>query len=179
MRRVCWLIMVLVCLGVSSACAESSSTAGIDIIILLDCTNSLENENANDAQRMRLDASVMLINMCDFLDSHVAVVPYTWEAYKTMEATGGYGWSEWRDVSDRGVRKELCDNLMRLSTRSGNTDVSPAFAEAERLIAERGDSENNTLVLVLTDGETYAPKEKTVAKANDYVKRAPMCTAFS
>ena len=60
---------------------DTSSTSGIDVVIVLDMTNSMRSLKngkpaGNDIYAYRIDATAMLIGMLDMGGSRVAIVPF-------------------------------------------------------------------------------------------------------
>lgn len=143
--------------------AESAdeTNPGLDVIILLDISFSMfpgkDGTTPHDPEAMCLDASAMLINMCDAQYSRVAVVPFTNQIPETSN-----WWNRWVDVSDANYRRALCDelyckNMMDLPERgwhNGVTDHRVPLKAAKELIENREpDQKNPVLVVMIGDSD--------------------------
>ena len=52
---------------------DQAAAQGVDLVIVLDMTNSMDNYEMNDVHNYRFDAAAMLIGMLDMDGSRVAV----------------------------------------------------------------------------------------------------------
>ena len=142
--------------------AESAeeTNPGLDVIILLDISFSMFQGLSNtphDPEAMCLDASAMLIHMCDAQYSRVAVVPFT-----NRIPENSNWWNRWVDVSDANYRRALCDelyckNMMDLPQggwHNGMTDHRVPLKAAKALIENREpDQKNPVLVVMIGDSD--------------------------
>ena len=156
------LTMLLSCVpaAVSTAAAAGNEyKPGLDIIILIDISNSNFSElddykdSCYDRNVMCLDAAAMLINMCDAEYSRVAVVPFNDEVPDSQ-------WFDcWVDVSIPANRQALCNELYCDHMLSyddykwhvGDSKHSVALEHAYSLMTEKKQTNNPVLIVVLGD----------------------------
>lgn len=139
-----------------SALAEGKKQLGMDIIILLDCTGSLEKEKtATDPQRNRLDAAVMLVNLAD-QHSSVTVVPFTDDEKIYTSGDRKTWWNQEFQMSDNDQRRTLCEYLLGVTTyRSihNGTDLSVGLKYVRENILSKRNKDRRTMLIILSDGK--------------------------
>ena len=132
--------------------SDTSSTSGIDVVIVLDNTKSMRmNENnGNDTRYYRLDAAAMLIGMLDMDGSRVAVVPFGGEPYDGDDAIIGL-----TSVDNKENRTELINYIYGFKSKDLETDTNlgSALLYAMQILEERDDKQNAPMILLLTDGQ--------------------------
>ena len=94
--------------------ASAEVQTGIDLVILLDSSKSMSDSayGRRDGEYKRLDAAVMMINMCDNAQSRVAVVPFT----DHIDASAP--WSQMVDISDVHARAQFHEIAIQLTNLS-------------------------------------------------------------
>lgn len=134
--------------------ASAEVQPGIDLVILLDSSKSMSDAGYGqyDKEYKRLDAAVLMINMCDSSQSRVAVVPFT------NQVSYDSPWCEMIDISSMRERESLCNAVINCKTfdsTGGMTAFANALSEAERLLTARQNegSTNLPVVLLLSDGK--------------------------
>ena len=141
----------------STALADSAS-AGVDIVLLIDNSNSMKDKNLdeNDPDGYRFDAAAMIVAMCNMDGSRVAVLPF---ANTTTSDT-------LTDISTPTKRENKIKAINDLSVTGtkGGTDYGEALYKAYQLLASRTDTSNQPMIILLTDGQ-IAPLEDTNPRA--------------
>ena len=127
---------------------DQAAAQGVDLVIVLDMTNSMDNYEMNDVHNYRFDAAAMLIGMLDMNGSRVAVVPFANEPLPQYEES----LMKWTDVSDSVERSNIVGIIYNMETR-GDTNSGTALMKANQLLDNRGESKNDPMIVLLTDGE--------------------------
>lgn len=167
------IVFAMVCLILTTmtfvVAASAEVQTGIDLVILLDSSKSMSDSayGRRDGEYKRLDAAVMMINMCDNAQSRVAVVPFT------DHINANAPWSQMVDISDVHARAQFCDQVINCATfasTSGTTSFAEALGKAYELLNSRQQegSTNKPVVLLLSDGvnEKSGDQSKAVSIAD-------------
>lgn len=122
---------------------DSAATSGIDVVIVLDMTNSMKT---NDKFNYRLDAAAMLVSMLDMDNSRVAVIPYARQPIeeKIIPLTS---------VADKNTRDMLIQKIYDMGELQANTNYGTALMCANQMLIERGETTNQAIILFVTDGQ--------------------------
>lgn len=149
----CVLLICLVGTVEADTMADTSATSGIDVVIVLDMTASMDGSNnpeartKNDEYNYRLDAAAMLISMLDMDSSRVAVVPFAWEPFEDqiIDLTA---------VPDSTSRNQLVQQVYALKEygTKPNTNIGAALMRANQILQQRNDAGNEPMIMLLTDG---------------------------
>lgn len=166
------LVMALACAG--NALAQDGAQGGasapaLDLVLLIDRSNSMTTGDTNDPDGYRYDAAEMIVAMCGTDGSRVAVLPFA-------QTTGT---DTLTDVSTptRRTAKIRAINGLKGETKGG-TDYGEALYRAYELLSRRGETDNQPMIILLTDGEN---KPNGTAKAywafdpdsGDFTRTAP------
>ena len=128
---------------------SASDTFGVDVVVVLDMTSSMDNrDNNNDPEGYRLDATAMLVGMLDMEGSRIAVVPFA--AYPFEESDGAQPLTV---VNDSAVRKAMLTTLYSHKETKGNTNIGAALMKANQILLEREDKTNRPMIVLMTDGK--------------------------
>ena len=158
MKRILASILALI-LVLSSvltiACADAvrddSAAFGVDMVIVLDMTNSMKKPNdpnsGNDIYNFRKDATAMLIGMLDMDRSRVAIVPFAGSPMEAREMKV----SELRTVSDQETRDKLLDAIYSMGNKP-RTNIGAALMKANQILDSREDKTNLPAIILMTDG---------------------------
>ncbi len=121
---------------------DSAATSGIDVVIVLDMTNSMK---VNDKSNYRLDAAAMLVSMLDMNSSRVAVIPYARQPIeeKIIPLTA---------VADKNTRDMLIQKIYDMGELQAHTNYGTALMYANQMLLERGETSNQAMILFVTDG---------------------------
>ena len=143
--------MMLICAGsIVCAAAETAESNSVDIVILLDMSNSMDGTSGagrgNDPAGYRIDAAEMIVAMADS-HSRVAVVPF---AGTLIEADDRFV-----DLSSSDKRLAEMQKLegLRTGKTKGQTDISNALCTGLNLLHQYGGT-NRPMIILLTDGQT-------------------------
>ena len=158
MKRILASILVFILmlgsiLGAASADAvrDDSAAFGVDMVIVLDMTNSMQQPNdakkGNDIYGFRKDATAMLIGMLDMDRSRVAIVAF---AGSPMEAKD-INLSELRTVSDQESRDKLLAAIYSIGNKP-RTNLGAALMKANQILDSREDKTNLPAIILMTDG---------------------------
>ena len=169
-----WLCLLLVfCFAVSGMsfsiadqAQDEAAVHGVDAVIVLDMTKSMTEQNSkagNDEYGYRLDATAMLIGMLDMNGSRVAIVPF---AGTPSEVKGWNELNEWTEINDLKSRNELINKIRKGSTTRPNTNIGAALMRANQILADRDDTSNQPMIVLLTDGENAIAEGENAARAN-------------
>lgn len=170
-RKILTAYMLTLCLllgCVSFAAAEQmqdeAAVHGVDAVVVLDMTNSMRTETdgklrGNDIYGYRMDATAMLIGMLDMNGSRVAIVPF---AGTPLEVTG------LTSVDTLHDRRLLINKINRNSRTLANTNIGAALMRANQILAERDDTKNQPMIVLLTDGENTIGKDVSARVAPSY-----------
>ena len=92
---------------------DTSATSGIDVVIVLDMTNSMRKENnrGNDPFGYRIDVTAMLIGMLDMEGSRVAIVPFAGKVMDDIMI------KDLTDVSTTESRRDLINHIYEKSCK--------------------------------------------------------------
>lgn len=159
--------------------ASAEVQTGIDLVILLDSSYSMsgyKGSTARDPLYKRLDAAVMMINMCDSTQSRVAVVPFSDHIFgEGSGESDTYQWHQIIDISDASTRSAFCDRVISretFSASSENTYFAGALAKAEELLLARQQegSTNKPVVLLLTDGVNTSTDQEASLEIAERIK---------
>lgn len=140
---------------------DTSTTTGIDVVVVLDMTNSMKENPGNDPFNYRVDATAMLIGMLDMDGSRVAVVPFADAPGKPVAIT------DFTDVSSSQKRKDLIDKIYKNYPDKirPNTNIGAALMKANQMLLTRADQSNRSMIVLMTDGQNAInPKEKVLVK---------------
>ena len=151
---------------------DQAAAYGVDLVIVLDMTGSMDESNqgkrGNDIHKYRFDAAAMLIGMLDMNGSRVAVVPfaqaplYQYESLMTLT-----------DVTSEETRKRIVETIYGMKV-SGATNIGTALMKANMILNQRGDSKNEPMIILLTDGQNDMRIDgKEPSKVEREVKIAP------
>lgn len=157
------LVMLLSCLSVSAAFADTAKTSGVDIVIVLDQSNSMRQDDnpnnaaSNDFQGYRFDAAQMLVAMAESKESRVAVVPFNRGVLTGFADTG------FVDINNLNSRNTKINSIGKIGGLNGGTDYGEALAYAFNLIQRRSDKTNQPMIVLLTDGKN-APSPSVTKK---------------
>ena len=160
-RSLSWLLllaMLFTCLSVPAALADNAeSSGGVDIVIVLDQSKSMRQTDnstgkvntakSSDPDGYRLDAAQMLVAMADMESSRVAIVPFN------QKVTGAD--TDFVSINTEQKRNTKLNAINNLPTLQPDTDYGEALAVAYNLIANRQDTSNKPVIILLTDGEIY------------------------
>ena len=159
--------------------ASAEVQTGIDLVILLDSSRSMSGYNGatpRDPLYKRLDAAVMMINMCDSTQSRVAVVPFSDHIWgQGSGESDTYQWHQMIDISDASTRSAFCDRVISRDTFSAPTEktfFAGALAKAEELLLARQQegSTNRPVVLLLTDGDNTSTDQTDSLEIAERIK---------
>lgn len=151
------LAFVILCLGLATAAAEVINTTistSLDIVVVIDQSNSMSGHNlspsyqSSDPQNYRMEAANMVAAMADTNGSRVAVVTFAFQAQVAA------GFDDFNIASGQG-RKALMQKLESEVTTDKcgpGTDYGEALAVAYNLLAQRTDSQNKPMIILVTDG---------------------------
>ncbi len=153
MLMLCVFLACLMGTAAADTMADTSATSGIDVVIVLDMTASMDGSNnpdartKNDEYNYRLDAAAMLISMLDMDSSRVAVVPFAWEPFED-QIIG------LTPVPDSTSRNELVQQVYALKDygTKPNTNIGAALMRANQILQQRDDVGNAPMIMLLTDG---------------------------
>ena len=153
MLMLCVLLVCLMGTVEADTMADTSATSGIDVVIVLDMTASMDGSNnpdartKNDEYNYRLDAAAMLISMLDMDSSRVAVVPFAWEPFEDQII-------DLTSVPDSTSRNELVQQVYALKDygTKPNTNIGAALMRANQILQQRDDVGNEPMIVLLTDG---------------------------
>ena len=131
---------------------DTSATSGIDVVIVLDMTNSMRKENnrGNDPFGYRIDATAMLIGMLDMEGSRVAIVPFAGKVMDDIMI------KDLTDVSTTESRRDLINHIYEKypSKISPMTNIGAGLMKANQILLSRGEGETNQpMIVLLSDGE--------------------------
>ena len=148
---VAFCLLFCFCIATASAdmTVDNASTSGIDVVIVLDMTNSMnqrvDSGGPYDKDNYRLDAAAMLISMLDMDTSRVAVVPFADTPFNVVDLT---------PVSNAYTRDTLVQSIYKLKTTRPNTNIGTALMKANQILLNRSsaDNSNNPMIVLLTDG---------------------------
>lgn len=144
------VVVLLFCglISVSSAdtTRDSSAAFGVDMVIVLDMTNSMRNpyetSKGNDINNFRLDATGMLIGMLDMDRSRVAIVPFAGSPLNVTEL---------QKVSDQATRDRLLRGIYDIKVQP-RTNIGAALMKANQILFSREDKTNLPAIILMTDG---------------------------
>ena len=140
---------------------DSSATTGLDVVIILDQSNSMVMRNnsgeinrnqSNDPDNYRLDATAMLIGMLDMEKSRVAIVPFNKEVIEDGDL------NHLNAVDNRETRERLITKVYNLkNSLSGGTDYGEALLKAIDILQREKDTtgdykDNQPMIVLMTDG---------------------------
>ena len=153
MLMLCTLLVCLTGTVQADTMADTSATSGIDVVIVLDMTASMDGSNnpdartKNDEYNYRLDAAAMLISMLDMDSSRVAVVPFAWEPFEDQIIN-------LTSVPDSTSRNQLVQQVYALKDygTKPNTNIGAALMRANQILQQRDDVGNEPMIVLLTDG---------------------------
>lgn len=149
--------------------ADDNKQLGMDIIVLLDCTGSLEGEAGTDPQRNRLDAAVMLVNLAD-QHSSVTVVPFTDDEKLYTSDQKGTWWNREFQMSNNEDRKTLCASLLGVTcyhSYHNGTDLSVGLKYVRENVLRNRDTNRRTMLIILSDGRNMIDSNTTLSNAAD------------
>ncbi|MDY4140044.1 MAG: VWA domain-containing protein [Eubacteriales bacterium] len=143
------LVLMLTAAFLAGASAQSVSSSAapstaLDIVLLIDQSNSMTEGDTNDPDGYRLDAAEMIVAMCNMDGSRVAVLPFD-------QKTGSDSFTDINTVSRRTAK--IADINEFKGKTTGGTDYGEALYKAYQLLAERKDPKNQPMIILLTDGE--------------------------
>ena len=131
---------------------DTSTTTGIDVVVVLDMTSSMGKETqspGNDPWGYRIDATAMLIGMMDMDGSRVAIVPFANVPGKPAEI------KDFTDVSDSSSRITMIRDIYGYLNKAlqANTNIGAALMKAEQMLLNREDQTNRPMIVLMTDGK--------------------------
>ncbi|MGN0746536.1 MAG: VWA domain-containing protein [Aristaeellaceae bacterium] len=160
MKKLLSLMIVLVLAMACSGGALAQDDAGrrtvspaLDIVLLIDRSNSMTGGDTNDPEGYRYDAAEMIVAMCGTDGSRVAVLPFA-------QTTGTDTLTDVSTATRRTAKIREIEGLKRET--SGGTDYGEALYRAYELLSRRGETDNQPMIILLTDGEN---KPNGTAKA--------------
>lgn len=153
---ICMFVTCFCGVSLADVMLDTSSNEGIDVVVVLDMTNSMGDPSdtigeRNDPDSYRIDATAMLIGMLDMDGSRVAIVPFASEPFVPGSLEGIM---DLRSVNDEEVRNTLVEKLYSLMGRNRpNTNIGAALMKANQILKERDDKSNRPMIVLLTDGQ--------------------------
>ena len=158
---------------------DKSATSGVDVVIVLDTSNSMRITDSNnrvtggsDPDNYRLDATAMLIGMLDMNTSRVAVLPFN----KTV--------IEYDDlmhlmpVDNTMTRKNLIERVYQVGAiLAGETDYGSALEKAIEILLKEKDTsgkykDNQPMIVLMTDGYNSMNSESDTQRAHNATSQA-------
>ena len=143
------LCLMLGIVSFAAAETDNSTTAGIDVVVVLDMTNSMKGDSGNDPYSYRVDATAMLIGMMDMDGSRVAIVPFASVPGKPKEII------DFTDISDSLTREDLIRKIYNEypDKTQKDTNIGAALMKAEQMLLNRPDQTNSPMIVLMTDGK--------------------------
>ena len=172
------LACLLVLLSVLCVSASAANSAAVDLVIVLDNSNSMNNEEPHsDPKGYRYHAAAAMLNLCETESSRAAIIYFA--GFSEVQAIGrnavempvpiGLRNADGSDnVTGQYNRAYYTTQLAERNPAetSGNTYLGKALLKAVQLLDEgaatRGD--NQPVILVLADGENH-PDDKANLEA--------------
>ena len=139
---------------------DTSATAGVDVVIVLDQSNSMKKKTnsgidrsqSSDPDDYRLDATAMLIGMLDMEKSRVAIIPFNQKVIEDADL------NQLIAVDSKDDREKLITKVYNLKdSLNGGTDYGAALLKAIDILLKpenrTGDYANNQpMIVLMTDG---------------------------
>jgi len=166
-------VLLLGCMTFAQAETQQTSSA-VDIVLLMDHSGSMFNDNGNDKEGYRLDAAQMVIALLGNNGSRVAFVPFAARVYEDADKE----FTTIRRPEDYNAKMKECERL-RANTKggaagenTGGTDFAEALAYAYNLLASRSASETNQpMIILLTDGGLEIAVNKGTPSEQHYLQK--------
>ena len=138
---------------------DTSTTTGVDVVIVLDMTSSMyptQSKSGNDPNSYRIDATSMLIGMMDMDGSRVAIVPFASAPGKPVDIIS------FTNVSDSQSRLDLISKIYTdyPGKKLPDTNIGAALMKADQMLLEREDKSNRPMIVLMTDGQNDIAKTK-------------------
>ncbi len=147
---------------VGTTAQDSSAAAGVDVVVVLDMSNSMTTRDPNN---YRLDATAMMIGMLDNNGSRVAVVPFHKELLRNDTLT------ELTEVGKSNNRQKLIREIYSYKDPNklgGGTNYGSALMKAIEILMKRGTTENQPMIVLMTDGYTDFTSVKNIKIEDQY-----------
>ena len=136
------LIVALTAGMVGGAAAEAMSLngSGVDVIMILDCSESM---NGNDPNHLMTKSAMNFIDMCDVSGTRVALVPFNTDVSYAQN---------FLDVSQI-TNRETLRNKLNGTRYASVTDAGDGFTKALEFYRNRGAQNGKAIVLFFSDGK--------------------------
>lgn len=132
--------------AVAETAKDDSAAFGVDMVIVLDMTNSMRNpydtSKGNDVFNYRLDATAMLIGMLDMDRSRVAIVPFAASPMNVIDL---------QPIGDQASRSALLNSIYSIQVKP-KTNIGAALMTANHILDTREDKTNLPAIILMTDG---------------------------
>ncbi|MBQ6322168.1 MAG: VWA domain-containing protein, partial [Lachnospiraceae bacterium] len=147
------LLIGVFCLSIAAMAAPGGAKSGIDAVLVLDSSGSLDTTNPNltptDPDLISFEAAKVFIDMVEMNGSRVGVVIFGTDIEKEVAV------SDITSDADKQRLKDAIDDAKaaRQINGKGDTDIGEAAERAVELLKNAGNTGNEQAIVFFTDGD--------------------------